>query len=192
VRAFPPDCGLRVAGLLVQHALVALEGASRTTPGRDLLRKLAAIEVVMKVASLVVTPVSKEAVSKLLALLPLQQNVKSIIGKLGEVRAPAGRVVRAVACTRSPLPTLLLCTRLPAVDGDDARCPRSNGWCACPFFLTGRPASALLLYYLFPPCSVWAWLLAVVVFVVREIGPTDCHQCSRRQQRHGCCVGHHR
>lgn len=74
-----------VAELIVQHTLIALEGVTRTAPGRELLRKLNAIEVVVKAASLAVSPQSKDAVSKLLALLPLQQDVQKSIEKLGEV-----------------------------------------------------------------------------------------------------------
>jgi hypothetical protein len=71
--------------VIAQHALIALEGVSRVTPGRDLLRKLNAIEVVVKAAGLAVTQQSRDAVSKLLSLLPLQQDVQNSIVKLGEV-----------------------------------------------------------------------------------------------------------
>ncbi len=69
----------------MQHTLIALEGVTRTAPGRELLRKLNAIEVVVKAAALAVSSQSKDAVSKLLALLPLQQDVQKSIEKLGEV-----------------------------------------------------------------------------------------------------------
>ena len=66
---------------------MVLEAVSRYPPGRDLLRKVNAIEAVILVANLATTKAAKDAAGKLIRALPLQIDIKESVGKLTEVPA---------------------------------------------------------------------------------------------------------